>query len=84
MRRDTLRDLLRLAGSQECARDNAFPDPAKVGACDLAANLASRELEERPGKVLDLVDSTVILLQLAKGLLEGVSFVEGATTRRRL
>jgi hypothetical protein len=52
-----------LSMSQECAGDEAVPDPAEVAAYNLAALLAFREFE-RCRKVDIFVDDSIILIQL--------------------
>jgi len=50
--------------SQECTSYKTVSDPTSVGAYHLLALLAIRELEERHGKILVLVDDSIVPLQL--------------------
>jgi hypothetical protein len=73
MEYSTRSHLLRLTRPQECTSNKAVPDPAKVGAYDLAALLAFRELEERRGKAVFLVDDGIVLLQVKGCILEAMN-----------
>ena len=58
---------------QKCTGYKTIPDPAGVSAYNLVALLPFRELEERHGKVLILVDDSIVPLQLRRCSLKVVN-----------